>query len=190
MEFTPLAVDGAFLVRLSRHVDARGFFARSFCVDEFAEHGLPTAFPQQSLARSHRAGTLRGLHLQLEPHAEDKYIRCVRGQIFDAIVDVRPASPTYLQGASVELDAEGGDAIFVPRGVAHGYQTLVDGTDVLYAMSERYSLPASRAFRWNEPRFAIAWPIAEPILSDADRGAAGVEGLLEEIRSRSRSGAI
>jgi len=190
MEFTPLAIAGAVLVRLSRHEDSRGFFARSFCVDEFGDHGLPTVYPQQSLARSDRAATLRGMHLQLEPDAEDKYIRCVRGRIFDAIVDLRPASPTFLQQAHVELDAESGDAIFVPRGLAHGYQTLVDGTDVLYAMSERYSRPLSRAFRWNDPRFAIPWPLADPILSPADSASGTADALIEEITARSRSGAI
>jgi dTDP-4-dehydrorhamnose 3,5-epimerase len=187
MDFQPLGIAGAFLVRLSRHEDARGFFARTFCVDEFAEHGLPTQFPQQSLARSERRGTLRGMHMQLEPHAEDKYIRCVRGRIFDAIVDLRPASPTYLRQAHVELGAEDGDAIFVPRGLAHGYQTLAERTDVIYAMSERYSQPASRAFRWNDPAFAIPWPLANPILSPADASSGTAAALIEEVVTRSRS---
>jgi dTDP-4-dehydrorhamnose 3,5-epimerase len=181
MQFVPLALAGAFLVRLDRREDARGFFARSFCVEEFASAGLPADFPQQSLARSTRAGTLRGLHLQLEPHAEDKYVRCVRGRIFDAIVDLRPGSPTFLRSCAVEIDAEGGDAVFVPRGFAHGYQTLAADTDVLYAMSSAYAPAAARSIRWDDERFAIRWPVSEPILSDADRGALGIDALLPEL---------
>jgi dTDP-4-dehydrorhamnose 3,5-epimerase len=181
MEFEPLRIAGAFRIRLERRDDARGFFARTFCSDEFARAGLPVAFPQQSLARSQRAGTLRGLHLQLEPHAEDKHVRCVRGRIFDAFVDLRPASPTFLLTESVVLDADAGDAIFVPRGCAHGYQTLADATDVLYAMSSIYAPAAARSLAWNDPQLAIAWPLADPILSDADRAAPGLAALLAEI---------
>ncbi len=184
MEFVELPPAGAYLVRLEQRVDARGFFARSFCVDEFAAAGLPSDFPQQSLARSRAAGTLRGLHLQLEPHAEDKYVRCVRGRIFDAIVDLRPGSPTYLRSASVVLDEESGDALFVPAGFAHGYQTLRDDTDVLYAMSARYAPAAARSIRWNDPAFAIEWPIGEPILSDADRDAPSLAEFLREREGR------
>ena len=180
MKFLELPLAGAYLVRLDLHPDERGFFARSFCADEFAAAGLPADFPQQSLARSRRAGTLRGLHLQLEPHAEDKYVRCVRGRIFDAIVDLRPGSPTYLRAAAVELDADSGDALFVPAGFAHGYQTLCDDTDVLYAMSARYAPAAARSIRWNDPAFAIAWPLGDPILSAADRDAPGLEQFLRE----------
>jgi dTDP-4-dehydrorhamnose 3,5-epimerase len=181
MEFLPLALPGAVLVRLTRHADPRGFFARTFCVDEFAAAGLPSEYPQQSLARSTRAGTLRGLHLQLEPDAEDKYVRCVRGRIFDAIADLRPGSPTFLKTCAVELDAEGGDALFVPRGFAHGYQTLTDDTDVIYSMSSRFAPSSARGIIWNDARLAIAWPIPEPIVSEADRRARGVEALLAEL---------
>jgi dTDP-4-dehydrorhamnose 3,5-epimerase len=184
VNFVGLPLAGAYLVRLDLRPDERGFFARSFCVDEFANAGLPVDFPQQSLARSRRAGTLRGLHLQLEPHAEDKYVRCVRGRIFDAIVDLRPASPTYLQTASVELNEESGDALFVPAGFAHGYQTLRDDTDVLYAMSARYAPAAARSIRWDDPALQIAWPIAEPVLSAADRDAPGLDAFLRERGDR------
>jgi dTDP-4-dehydrorhamnose 3,5-epimerase len=183
MEFLPLPLGGAFLVRLVQQADPRGFFARTFCVDEFAAAGLPGDFPQQSLARSERAGTLRGMHLQLAPHAEDKYVRCVRGRIFDAIVDLRPDSPTHAQTYAVTLDARSGDALFVPAGFAHGYQTLDDDTDVLYAMSARYAPAAARSVRWNDPELKIAWPIRDPILSDADRGAPGLAVLVSEIRA-------
>jgi dTDP-4-dehydrorhamnose 3,5-epimerase len=184
VNFVELPLAGAYLVRLDLRADERGFFARSFCVDEFAAAGLPADFPQQSLARSRRAGTLRGLHLQVEPHAEDKYVRCVRGRIFDAIVDLRPASPTYLRTTSVVLDEETGDALFVPVGFAHGYQALRDDTDVLYAMSARFAPAAARSVRWSDPALKIAWPIAEPILSAADRDAPGLEQFLRERGDR------
>ena len=180
MKFQELPLAGAYLVRLERREDDRGFFARSFCVDEFAGAGLPADFPQQSLARSRRAGTLRGMHLQLAPHAEDKFVRCVRGRIFDAIVDLRAGSPTYLKSTAVELDEERGDALFVPAGFAHGYQTLSDDTDVLYAMSARYAPDAARSIRWNDPALGIAWPIADPILSAADLDAPDLVQFLRE----------
>jgi dTDP-4-dehydrorhamnose 3,5-epimerase len=184
MDFQPLPLAGAFLIRLQAHADHRGFFARTFCVDEFAAAGLPAQFPQQNLARSERAGTLRGMHLQLAPHAEDKLVRCVRGRIFDAIVDLRDDSPTYRRSCAVTLDDRGGDALFVPAGFAHGYQTLVDDTDVLYAMSSRYAPAAARSIRYNDPALRIDWPLPAPILSDTDRDAPGLEALLAELTAR------
>jgi dTDP-4-dehydrorhamnose 3,5-epimerase len=178
-----LAVSGAFLVRPEPRADERGSFARTWCADEFAAAGIDVEFVQQSMARSTRRGTLRGMHLQLEPHGEAKYVRCVRGAIYDAIVDLREGSPTYLAGAAVTLDAEGGDALYVPAGCAHGYQTLVDDTDVIYAMSVRYAPDAARSIAWDDPRFAIAWPVDDPILSDADRTAPALERYLAEARA-------
>jgi dTDP-4-dehydrorhamnose 3,5-epimerase len=169
MIFEPTSIPGAVIARLHPHADGRGFFARTFCVDEFAAAGLPVSFVQQSLARSTQRGTLRGMHLQLEPHAEDKFVRCVRGRIFDAIVDLRPSSVAFRRTFTVELDAERGDALVVPRGCAHGYQTLVDDVDVLYAMSSRYAPQSARSIRWDDPELGLKWPIATPILSDADR---------------------
>jgi dTDP-4-dehydrorhamnose 3,5-epimerase len=180
MEFLELPLAGARLVRLQRHADARGFFARAFCVDEFAAAGLETNFPQHSFARSDRAGTLRGMHLQLEPHAEAKLVRCVRGRIFDAIVDLRAESPTYLQSYGMELDEADGDAIFVPVGFAHGYQVLVDDTDVFYAMSSRYAPAAARSIRWNDPALKIDWPLSDPTLSEQDRAAPDLETFLRD----------
>ena len=180
MTFDPVPIKGACIVRIERHLDERGFFARTFCVDEFEAAGLPAVFVQQSLARSVRRGTLRGLHMQLEPHGEDKFVRCVRGRIFDAIVDLRPKSDSFRATFTIELDAESGDALFVPRGCAHGYQTLADDTDVLYAMTSRYAPHAARTIRYDDPALAIAWPIADPILSDGDRHAPGLEAALAE----------
>lgn len=184
MDFQNLPLIGAYLIRLRPHADHRGFFARTFCVDEFAAAGLPAQFPQQNLARSTRAGTLRGMHLQLAPFAEDKLVRCVRGRIFDAIVDLREDSPTYRRSCAVTLDAVDGDALFVPAGFAHGYQTLEDETDVLYAMSSRYAPAAARSIRWNDPALRIDWPLPDPILSDTDRAAPGLEALLAELTAR------
>jgi dTDP-4-dehydrorhamnose 3,5-epimerase len=175
---TPIA--GAFVVRLDLRKDDRGFFARTFCVDEFEAHGITEALVQQSLARSVRKGTLRGMHYQREPHAEAKYVRCVRGRVFDAVVDLRPQSSSFRGVFTVELDAARGDALFVPAGCAHGYQTLVDDTDVLYAMSSRYAPHAARAIRWDDPALGIAWPIPSPILSDADRHAPDLQTALAE----------
>jgi dTDP-4-dehydrorhamnose 3,5-epimerase len=169
-EATPIL--GAYVVKLERHADDRGFFARTFCVDEFTSAGLVTAeFVQQSLARNMRRGILRGMHLQIAPHAEAKYIRCVRGSIFDAIFDVRPDSASYRTSFAIELNAENGDALFIPPGCAHGYQALQDGTDVLYAMSSRYAPDAARSVRWDDPELSIAWPIRSPLLSGSDASA-------------------
>jgi dTDP-4-dehydrorhamnose 3,5-epimerase len=181
MEFLELPLAGAYLIRLQPHTDARGFFARAFCIDEFAAAGLPTHFPQTNLARSTRTGTLRGMHMQLPPHGEDKLVRCVRGSIFDAIADVRADSPTYRRSCTVTLDAAGGDALFVPAGFVHGYQTLEDDTDVLYAMSARYAPAAARSVAWNDPALKIAWPLPAPILSETDRNAPDLEALLAEL---------
>ena len=175
-----MPIADAYLIRLDPRRDERGFFARTFCVDEFEAAGVPSRFVQQSLARNIARGTLRGMHMQLEPHGEDKYVRCVRGRIFDAIVDLRPKSKTFLSTFTVELDADDGDALFVPHGCAHGYQTLTDFTDVLYAMSSLYAPHAARAVRWDDPALAIAWPIPDPILSDADRHAPGLSAVLAE----------
>lgn len=184
MIFEPAPVVGAFVVKLERRTDERGFFARTFCVDEFAQHDVPRAFVQQSLARNARRGTLRGMHLQLPPHAEDKYVRCVRGAIFEAIADLRPSSASYRATFTVELDAERGDALFVPAGCAHGYQTLVDDTDVLYAMSARYAPESGRSIRWDDPELALPWPIRPPVLSEGDRTAPLLKDFLAETARR------
>ncbi|MGH7714661.1 MAG: dTDP-4-dehydrorhamnose 3,5-epimerase family protein [Vulcanimicrobiaceae bacterium] len=184
MIFEPTPVVGAYVVRLELHRDERGFFARTFCVDEFEAAGIPAIFVQQSLARSRRRGTLRGMHYQLQPHGEDKFVRCVHGGIFDAIADLRPGSASFRRVFTVKLDALSGDGLFVPRGCAHGYQTLEDDTDVLYAMSSRYAPQAARAIRYDDPGLAIAWPVSEPILSAADRAAPGLEAALAEVAAR------
>lgn len=179
-EATP--IEGAYVMRLEKVTDERGFFARTFCVDEFAAAGIEETFVQQSMARNSCRGTLRGMHLQIAPYTEAKYVRCVRGRIFDAIVDLRPQSSSFRATFALELDGERGDAIFIPAGCAHGYQTLVDETDVLYAMSHRYVRRAGRSIRWDDPHLGIAWPIRPPILSRKDAEAPLLEEFLSEAQ--------
>jgi len=164
---TPLA--GAWLVALEPHADLRGFFARTWCAREFEAHGLDTRVAQCSLSHNRRRGTLRGMHWQAAPYEETKVVRCVRGALHDVIIDLRPASPTYTHHFAVELSAENRLALYVPAGFAHGFQTLADDTEVLYQISQFYLPEAGRGARWNDPAFRIAWPIADPILSERDR---------------------
>jgi dTDP-4-dehydrorhamnose 3,5-epimerase len=167
--FQPLAFAGLWSVRMERREDERGFFARSFCAEEFERHGLSPRVAQCSVSHSRHRGTLRGLHWQETPHAEAKLVRCTRGRMYDVIVDLRRDSPSFARWTSVELAAATGDAVYVPEGMAHGFQTLEDDTDVLYQMSVPHHPASARGIRWNDPRFAIAWPIPDPVLSEADR---------------------
>jgi dTDP-4-dehydrorhamnose 3,5-epimerase len=171
MILTETRLAGAFTIDVERHTDERGFFARVWCADELAEHGLSTVVAQASIAHNPRRGTLRGLHWQGAPHAETKLVRCTRGAVYDVIVDIRPGSETYGEWIAVELTAENRRTLYVPEGFAHGYQTLADDTEVWYQMSARYAPDAARGLRFDDPRLAIAWPAAEErILSERDRG--------------------
>lgn len=170
MRYSPTAVDGVVLVELEERVDERGLFARTFDADEFAAHGLAAQVVQGNLSFNHLAGTLRGLHLQVPPHAEGKLVRCTAGAIADVAVDVRPGSPTYGQHVVVELSARNRRALFVPPYVAHGYQTLVDDTEVTYQVSGPYVPGAEDGYRYDDPAFAIAWPLAVTACSDKDAG--------------------
>ena len=170
MRFLATDLPGAYLVELDRHEDERGFFARTWCRDEFRAHGLEAGLAQCSVSRSLRAGTLRGLHLQVAPHEESKLVRCTAGAIFDVIVDLRRDSPTYLSWYGIELDAEQGSALYVPKGCAHGFQTLVDDTEVLYMMSDPYVPEAASGVRWDDEAFGIEWPDADVrTLNERDR---------------------
>jgi dTDP-4-dehydrorhamnose 3,5-epimerase len=163
---TPLA--GARVIEIEPHADARGFFARTFCRDTLLAAGLPGEFVQASVSHNIRRGTLRGMHFQAAPHEEPKLVRCTRGAIFDVIVDLRPASTTHRRWFGIELSAENHRTLYVPPGFAHGFQTLVDDTEILYQMAEPYVAAAARGVRWNDPAFGIAWPIAEPFMSERD----------------------
>lgn len=171
MKITPTAIAGVMQVQVDPHADARGLFARTFCMDSFAAHGLATSFPQASTSWNPHCGTLRGLHLQEEPKGEAKLVRATRGRVFDVAVDLRPASPTYLAWTGLELDSARRNAIYIPEGVAHGFLTLEPGCEVFYQMSQTYDAGLARTFRWDDPAFAIAWPAVPRILSPNDASA-------------------
>lgn len=163
---TPLA--GAFLIEPERHSDARGFFARSFCAREFADHGLATVFVQSNLSFNVERGTLRGMHWQAAPHAEAKLVRCTAGSLYDVIVDLRPGSPTRLAWAGFELDARSRRLLYVPEGFAHGFVTLEPDTEIFYEMSTPYVADAFRGFGWNDPLIGIDWPLEPRCVSERD----------------------
>ncbi|MBX6362668.1 MAG: dTDP-4-dehydrorhamnose 3,5-epimerase [Gemmatimonadetes bacterium] len=169
MIFTPLQLRGAFLLEQERHTDERGFFARVWCQREFEAHGLDGRLVQASVAYNATAGTLRGMHYQAAPAQEAKLVRCTRGAIYDVIIDLRPASPTYLQWLGVELRAGDGRALYVPPDFAHGYLTLEDGTEVSYFMSEFYAPELGRGVRWDDPAVGIEWPAPVRVISARDR---------------------
>ena len=168
MRFERTSLDGAWVIDLDRMPDERGAFARTYCDTEFAAHGLPTQFPQCNMSENTRAGTLRGMHFNITAFAESKFLRCVRGAIYDVIVDLRRASPTYGKWIGIELSAENGRALFVPEGFAHGFLTLRDGTDVYYHMGAAFQPHAARGFRWNDPEFQIEWPSQPTVMSERD----------------------
>jgi dTDP-4-dehydrorhamnose 3,5-epimerase len=169
MIFTSTRLAGAYIIELERHEDERGFFARAWCRDEFAEHALEPALAQCSISRNALAGTVRGMHFQSAPHEEAKLVRCTAGAIFDVVVDLRLESETYAEWVGVELDAERGTALYVPKGFAHGFQTLVDDSDVFYLISEPYAPAAAAGVRWDDPAFGIEWPRPVRVISDRDR---------------------
>jgi dTDP-4-dehydrorhamnose 3,5-epimerase len=168
MRFEPLAIDGAALVRIEPHPDSRGFFARTFCVEEFAAAGLPTQLLQASVSYNERAGTVRGMHFQWPPSREGKLVRCTRGRLYDVLLDLRPQSPAFLQHVAVTLDEDKRDAIFIPPGIAHGFQTLLPGTEVSYQMTDSYAPELAAGVRWNDPAFAISWPMPQIVISERD----------------------
>lgn len=170
MILSPTPLGGAWLADIERHEDQRGFFARTWCRREFEKHGLDTRLVQCSMSRNLRRGTLRGLHWQAAPHAEVKLVRCTRGAIWDVIVDLRPDSPSYTRHFATELTAETCRALYIPEGFAHGFVTLADDTDVLYQMSAFYEPSSARGVRWNDPVFAIPWPVEHPIVHERDAG--------------------
>lgn len=162
-------IAGAVIIDLDRKEDDRGFFARTWDVEEFADLGLNPRLVQCNLSFNHKRGTLRGMHYQVSPHEEAKLVRCTQGAIFDVIVDVRAGSSTFLRWIGVELTAENRRALYVPEGFAHGYQTLQDDTEAFYQVTEFYTPEAERGARYNDPAFGIEWPLGEPaVISDKD----------------------
>jgi dTDP-4-dehydrorhamnose 3,5-epimerase len=170
MIFVPTALEGAFLIELERIEDERGFFARSWCQEEFAKHGLRSAFVQCNISFNSRKGTLRGMHYQAAPFEEAKLVRCTKGAMYDVILDLRSESPSFRHWEGFELTAENRRMLYVPEGFAHGFQTLADDTEVFYQMSAFYRPEAARGVRWNDPAFAVAWPCRRPHMSPRDRG--------------------
>ena len=168
MQFHSLPVHGARLIELEMRGDDRGFFARVFCESEFRDQGLVSQFLQVNNSLSKKKGTLRGLHYQTAPHSEVKVVRCVRGSVWDAILDLRPQSPTYMKWYGVELSEYNRLSLYVPRGFAHAILTLTDDAEVLYMVSDAYSPEHERGIRWNDPAFDIDWPIAPEELSVKD----------------------
>lgn len=173
MIFEETALPGAFIVRLEKLADERGFFARSWDRQEFAAHGLASLLVQASISFNAARGTLRGMHWQETPFAETKLVRCTRGAIHDVIIDLRPDSPTYKRWLGVELTHDNHTMLYVPEGFAHGFITLADATEVAYQMSQEYVPSAARGARHDDPAFAIQWPAEVRVISEKDRGWAG-----------------
>ena len=172
MIFTETNIGGVFVIELEKHEDDRGFFARTFCTDEFAKHGLVTDVSQCNIAYTKHKGTIRGLHYQIHPYEEVKLTRCVRGGVLDVVIDLRKGSPTFGQYEAAELTAENNKALYVPENFAHGYMSLTDDVVFMYQVSRPYSPGSERGIRWDDPDVAIRWPEMDRyIVSDKDRNA-------------------
>jgi dTDP-4-dehydrorhamnose 3,5-epimerase len=169
MIFQETKISGVFEVHPERKPDERGFFARTWCQKEFAEHGLDSRLVQCSLSYNTHKGTLRGMHYQAAPFAETKVVRCTQGAIYDVVLDLRPESATFKGWTSVVLTAENRDMIYIPTGCAHGFLTLQDATEVFYQMSEFYNPESARGVRWDDPEFRIVWPEKVSVISERDR---------------------
>jgi dTDP-4-dehydrorhamnose 3,5-epimerase len=169
MKFSELPLKGAYIVDIEPHQDERGFFARTFCKDEFSKYGLVDDFQQCNVSFNHRRGTLRGMHYQIKPFEEIKLIRCTRGAIYDVIIDLRHLSDTYLGWYAVELNESNSQMLYVPEGFAHGFQTLEDNTEIFYQMSECYHPECSAGVRWDDAAFGIHWPLPNFIINENDR---------------------
>jgi len=170
MKWIGTPIEGAHVIEPEPIADERGFFARIWCAEEFASRGLNPHISQCSVSFNARKGTLRGMHYQAEPYAEAKLVRCSAGAIFDVIVDLRRASATFCKSFSVELTAANRKSLYIPEGFAHGFVTLDDNTEVIYQISQSYRPEYARGVRWDDPLFAIKWPVRDPIISARDRG--------------------
>jgi dTDP-4-dehydrorhamnose 3,5-epimerase len=168
MRFTPTKLPGAYIIEPQPHADSRGLFARTFCANEFRAQGLVDVFVQCNTSWNVSKGTLRGLHFQLSPSSEVKLIRCTAGALWDVIVDLRPQSATYLQYVAVELTASNRSALYIPEMFAHGFQTLEEGTEVFYQMSQFYAPKLARGIRYDDPKIGITWPLPVTSISDLD----------------------
>ena len=168
MKFTETKIYGVFVIELEKHEDDRGWFARAWCCEEFTAHGLPTDLAQTNLSHNAQRGTVRGMHFQTAPHAEAKLVRCVAGAVHDIALDLRPESPTFKQSVATELSADNGRAVFLPEGIAHGFQTLTDDATLFYQMSAPYAPEFARGVRSDDAAFKIEWPIADALVCERD----------------------
>jgi len=184
MIFTETKLKGAFILDLERREDSRGFFARSFCQNEFTAHGLKPVIAQSNLAFNIRKGTVRGMHFQYPPAAETKLVRATRGAILDTIVDLRPESPTYMQHVSVELSEDNYRALYVPERFAHGYQALRDGTETSYQVGEFYTPSAEGGLLFDDPRLGLTWPLPVTVVSDKDKAFRPLAEIEAEVKRR------
>jgi dTDP-4-dehydrorhamnose 3,5-epimerase len=169
MIFTETKLQGVFIIDIDRIEDERGFFARTWCQREFEAHGLCTLLAQCNISFNKHKGTLRGMHYQAAPYEEAKLVRCTMGALYDVIIDLRPQSPTFRQWLAVELTAGNRRMLFIPKGFAHGFQTLTDDTEVFYQMSQFYAPEYARGLRWDDPAFRVSWPAEKRIISERDR---------------------
>ncbi|HEY2434207.1 MAG TPA: dTDP-4-dehydrorhamnose 3,5-epimerase [Vicinamibacterales bacterium] len=184
MIFTETKLKGAFLIDLSRREDERGFFARAFCQNEFAEHGLKSVIAQANIGFNRRKGTLRGMHFQYPPAAETKLVRASRGAVLDIIVDLRPESPTYLQHVSVELSADNHRGIYIPERFGHGYQALEDDTETTYQVGEFYTPGSEGGLRYDDPALGLEWPLPISVMSEKDRQWSLMAEAAQDLRAR------
>ena len=168
MIFKETNIKGSWIIIPEKQEDKRGFFSRTFCREDFNEHALNTTFVQCNTSFNKRKGTIRGMHYQTAPYEETKLVRCTRGTIYDVIIDLRPGSLTFKQWVGMELTQENLKSFYIPRGVAHGFQTLADNSEVFYQMSEFYHPECARSVRWNDPVFSIKWPVPVIIMSQKD----------------------
>jgi dTDP-4-dehydrorhamnose 3,5-epimerase len=182
--FRETKLGGAYVIEPERREDSRGYFTRAFCQNEFADHGLNPAIAQANVAFNRVAGTLRGMHFQFPPTAETKVVRAMRGAIVDIIVDLRPESPTYLEHVAVDLNEDNGHALYVPERFAHGYQTLVDGTETSYFVGEFYAPESEGGLSPHDPRLGLTWPLPVAAISEKDDAWAPFDEIEDELRRR------
>jgi dTDP-4-dehydrorhamnose 3,5-epimerase len=176
MIFTPTKLKGAYIIDIEKREDERGFFARTFCTNEFASAGLENKFVQSNMSFNYKKGTLRGMHFQKAPYEEDKLVRCTKGALFDVIIDLRKNSPSFKEWVGVELTEENRKALFVPKGFAHGYITLEDNTEINYMVTQFYTQEADSGVRYDDPAFVIEWPAEITSISEKDKNHPDFEG--------------
>lgn len=169
MKFTNTSIQGAMIIELEKHEDHRGFFSRAFCKKEFEEHGLEHQVVQCNFSKSRKKGTLRGMHYQDVPHSEVKMVRCMSGAIYDVIVDIRKDSPSYMKWFGVKLTEENYKMLYIPKGLAHGFQTLKEDSVIFYMVTEYYNKESEGGVRWDDPAFNINWPLQVTDISEKDK---------------------